>query len=68
MIFSDGITEAVDADDNEFGEDRLTELVMEHTQDTSAQLIDRTIEAVRKHAGVYPQADDMTMVVVRRTK
>ena len=68
VVFSDGITEAVDTDDDEFGEDRLAGLVAGHKGDTSAQLIDRVIEAVRNHAGGHPQADDMTMVVVRRTK
>jgi sigma-B regulation protein RsbU (phosphoserine phosphatase) len=66
VVFSDGITEAVDAEEVEFGEDKLAELAAAHRGDSSAELIQRTIEAVRQHASGRPQADDMTMVVLKR--
>lgn len=66
VVFSDGITEAINAEEVEFGEDKLAELAAAHRGDSSAELIQRTIEAVRHHAAGHPQADDMTMVVLKR--
>jgi sigma-B regulation protein RsbU (phosphoserine phosphatase) len=66
VVFSDGITEAINADEVEFGEERLLRLLEEHREDTPVGIIERTIKAVREHAAGHPQADDMTMVVLRR--
>jgi sigma-B regulation protein RsbU (phosphoserine phosphatase) len=66
VIFSDGITEAINADEVEFGEDKLAELLAAHREDSASELIERTVKAVVDHAAGHPQADDMTMVVLRR--
>jgi sigma-B regulation protein RsbU (phosphoserine phosphatase) len=67
VIYSDGVTEAMDRDENEFGEDRFYELVASHRSDPADALIGRTFDAVNDHTGDHPQSDDMTMVVVKRT-
>jgi sigma-B regulation protein RsbU (phosphoserine phosphatase) len=66
VVFSDGISEAIDSDEVEFGEERIAELAESHRDDSAVELIERIIEAVGDHAGAHSQADDMTMVVVRR--
>jgi sigma-B regulation protein RsbU (phosphoserine phosphatase) len=66
LLYSDGITEAVDKDENLFGEERLVEVVRENRDATAEQLIEKIVEAVRLHSGESAQADDMTAVVVRR--
>jgi sigma-B regulation protein RsbU (phosphoserine phosphatase) len=67
VIYSDGVTEAMDGAEIEFGEERLNELIESHLDDSAPALISRVFEAVNEHAGDYPQSDDMTMVVVKRT-
>jgi serine phosphatase RsbU (regulator of sigma subunit) len=67
VIYSDGVTEAMDRDEVEFGEDKFYDLVASHRDDPASALIGRTFEAVNKHTGDHPQSDDMTMVVVKRT-
>lgn len=67
VIYSDGITEAMNSDETEFGEERLNELIASYRNDSAAALIERTFDTVKEHTGDYPQSDDMTMVVVRRT-
>jgi serine phosphatase RsbU (regulator of sigma subunit) len=67
LIYSDGVTEAVSVDDEEFGEARLSRVVSEHRDDPAERLIIRIIEAVQVHAGQTPQEDDITLVVVKRT-
>jgi sigma-B regulation protein RsbU (phosphoserine phosphatase) len=66
LLYSDGITEAVDRDENLFGEERLAEVVMENREASAEHLIEKIVEAVQLHSGESPQTDDMTAVVVRR--
>lgn len=67
VIYSDGVTEAMDSAETEFGEETLQEIVNSHLDDPASELIDRILSNVKKHTGDHPQSDDMTMVVVKRT-
>jgi sigma-B regulation protein RsbU (phosphoserine phosphatase) len=67
VIYSDGITEAMNSADELYGEERLVE-VLKKSKDLSAkELIDMVVSEAREHAAGHPQSDDMTIVVVRRT-
>ena len=68
VIYSDGITEAMDAGDEEFGEDRLLELISQNLNESAAGLVDKIITTVNRHAGERHQMDDMTLVVIKREK
>ena len=65
VIFSDGFSEAMDSQLEEFGEEQLLELARRHREATAAGVIDAVSDAVSRHAGEAPQNDDMTMVVVQ---
>jgi sigma-B regulation protein RsbU (phosphoserine phosphatase) len=65
-IFSDGISEAVDAGDAEFGEERICSVVSGCRDLPAAGIIDHIVSEVRRFAGDLPQRDDMTLVVVKR--
>lgn len=65
VLYSDGITEAINDKEDEFGEDRLTELLKKSAQRPAEEMIASVVEAVNKHAGNMPQADDMTMVILK---
>jgi serine phosphatase RsbU (regulator of sigma subunit) len=67
VIFSDGITESVNDRDEEFGEDRLIE-VMRHNLNRSASGIrDRIDEALSRFVGNAAPVDDMTLMIIKRT-
>jgi sigma-B regulation protein RsbU (phosphoserine phosphatase) len=66
FIFSDGISEAIDVDDQEFGEERIWKLISEHRAESAQRLVEEMIIAVGAHAGNMPQRDDVTMVVIKR--
>jgi sigma-B regulation protein RsbU (phosphoserine phosphatase) len=66
VIYSDGITEAMDDKDEEFGEERLAELISSHSADSADSLTDAIFESVRGHAGDSLQTDDMTLLVIKR--
>ncbi len=65
VLFSDGIHEAVSADDEEFGEERLERVILEAKDEEAKDVRDRILEAVAEHSkGVAPN-DDVTVVVAK---
>lgn len=66
VIFSDGITEAFDESDQQFGEKRLIDAVAQHRNEPAESINQHIIEAVTTYAGSAPQADDLTLVVIKR--
>ena len=68
VLFSDGVTEAQNAADEEFGEERLAAILRGASGLPVAALIDRVFAAIDEFAGAAPQFDDITMLVVRRRK
>jgi len=66
VLFSDGVTEAMDAFNNEFGEKQLLDLIIEYRNLTSNEIIDKIFEAVSEHSKHVTQSDDITAVVIKR--
>lgn len=66
VVFSDGISEAVNPADEEFGEARVYELAVANRGAAAPELIEKILKSVSTHAGARPQMDDMTLVVVQR--
>jgi sigma-B regulation protein RsbU (phosphoserine phosphatase) len=66
LIYSDGIIEAMNSWQEEFGEDRLIEVVKRHRAQSAAALAERIIHAVKQHAGRAAQSDDITLVIVKK--
>jgi sigma-B regulation protein RsbU (phosphoserine phosphatase) len=67
VIYSDGISEAMDVDLTQFGDSRLSAVLAEHHNTTAGELVDHIISSVRTHAGSAPQMDDITLVVMKRS-
>lgn len=68
VIYSDGVTDAVNHDDEPFGEERLRRLLDERRDETAERTVESIFDAVRSHAGDCDQADDITVVMVRRER
>jgi len=66
VAYTDGIVEPENVYGEMFGEDRLKDLVVKYSRADSAELIARTMEAVKQWTGAGELQDDMTMVVARR--
>ena len=66
VLYSDGITESVTANGEEFGESRLEEVVKAHCGRPLAEIQAQVLEAVRRWSGPR-QEDDMTLMLVRAT-
>jgi len=63
VLFTDGITEARDGDDQEFGEDRLLDLIVRHRTCSAADLQAHLVGAVAAFADRGLQ-DDATLIVL----
>ncbi len=66
VLYSDGITEAMDDKNEEFGEERLTGLIIKYKSEDIYKLIDRIIDEVNKFSDGTPQSDDMTLMIIKR--
>ncbi len=66
VMYSDGIAEAMNPKQEQFGEQRIGEVIREHRHMPAAGIIDALMHAAKTHAGTAPQSDDMTIVVVKR--
>jgi serine phosphatase RsbU (regulator of sigma subunit) len=65
VLFSDGVTEAMDPDEQMFGVPRLRELLTGRTECPLDQLEKCILEAVENFARGASQADDLTLLIVR---
>jgi len=66
VIYSDGVTEAMDPDGSLFTEERLYEVIRQHHLSPAEELVQAIVDAVRTFAGTAPQSDDLTLIVVKR--
>jgi len=65
LAFTDGISEAMNAAEDEWGEDRLIAEAQAHADVNAEELMQRLFRAADAFAAGTPQHDDMTIVVLR---
>jgi sigma-B regulation protein RsbU (phosphoserine phosphatase) len=66
VLYTDGVTEPINEQENEFGEDRLIETVAEGSTMPCAALVKLIHDRVSGFVGSQPQFDDYTLVGVKR--
>jgi sigma-B regulation protein RsbU (phosphoserine phosphatase) len=70
LFYTDGVTEAMTADFEEFGEERLQTAVSvalaAHPSATAQEILEAVRQAIRIFTGNAPQHDDFTLFVVKR--
>lgn len=66
MVYSDGLTEAVDPNGEEFGEENLFKLVKENLNLPIKDLSDLIYSSIGIFTENQPARDDMTLVLIRR--
>jgi serine phosphatase RsbU (regulator of sigma subunit) len=65
VLYTDGITEAENADGEEFGASRLLDTLGSHTHLPVGQLLQAVVEAVQQFSSGSEQQDDITLVIAR---
>ena len=66
VIFSDGISEAMNENEEEYGEERLKEFISNHLDESPDKIIENILSDVRMFVGKAPQWDDMTLLIIKR--
>jgi len=67
VLYTDGVTEALDAEGDEFGLERSIQSVRASAGNGAAAIISRVIDDVRNFAGSQPQNDDITLIAIHKT-
>jgi sigma-B regulation protein RsbU (phosphoserine phosphatase) len=65
VTFTDGVTEAMNEDDEEYGEERLEKLLLKHRDKSARELFDLVMEDVEEFTGGASQHDDITLVLFK---
>ncbi len=65
ILYTDGMIEAVNENDEEFGEERLEKLFAKYVDFSAQDMCETLIEEVKEFQGSRPQFDDMTMLVLK---
>jgi sigma-B regulation protein RsbU (phosphoserine phosphatase) len=65
VLFTDGISEAMNAQDDCYGEHRLSQVIEAHAGLSCDAIRDRLVADVLAFAGDTPQHDDMTMILLK---
>ncbi len=66
-VYSDGITECEEPGEEEFGLERLRDLLIEHRESSLPEILHRIDKSVTDFAQGQPQGDDQTVVLLRRS-
>ncbi len=65
FFYTDGVTEAMDEADNQFGDDTLLDVLRKAAGSNPEEMTRRVVEAVHEHAAGAPQSDDLTCLALR---
>jgi sigma-B regulation protein RsbU (phosphoserine phosphatase) len=65
VLYTDGVTEAINTETEEFGEARLKETILGLRDRPADEIIRGVRDAVHDFAGKEPQFDDITLMVLR---
>jgi sigma-B regulation protein RsbU (phosphoserine phosphatase) len=67
-VYTDGFTEATNADDEEFGLARMEKALTSRLSQPAREISDALYGEVAAFAGGVPQYDDQTLLIVRRER
>ncbi|MCB1059866.1 MAG: SpoIIE family protein phosphatase [Calditrichaeota bacterium] len=66
VLYTDGVSEAMNDDEEEYGEDRIKETALCLRHESVSHIIDEIERDVERFCGRVPMEDDSTMIVVKR--
>ena len=67
VLLTDGITELPDRSDELLGHEAVLEVIRAHLHEPARRLVDRVYEAAEEYARGRALADDITIVLARRS-
>jgi len=67
ILYTDGVTEALDTEGSEFGIERMMQSLRASAMNGAYAIVTRLIDDVRNFVGSHPQHDDITLIAIRKT-
>jgi phosphoserine phosphatase RsbU/P len=67
VLYTDGVTETLNAEGDEFGLGRMMQSVRAGATNGAQAIVRKIIEDVRDFSGSVPQNDDITLIAIRKT-
>ncbi|QQS47771.1 MAG: SpoIIE family protein phosphatase [Acidobacteriota bacterium] len=64
-LFSDGVTEAQDEQENEYGDERIANFLRPLANEPARAIVNKVFEEIDRFAGTAPQYDDITLFVIK---
>ena len=65
LLYTDGISEAFNEEDQEFGDERLKDILMKNAKESPAKILSEVQTALYSFVGSAPQSDDRTIVIIK---
>jgi len=66
LFYTDGVTEAVNKNDEEFGEEKLIKIITSYHHHNTDKILDIIKEELENHSKGLPQHDDITIIVLKK--
>jgi sigma-B regulation protein RsbU (phosphoserine phosphatase) len=67
VLFTDGVTDAIDAQEREFGIERLQRVILDHQRASAADMVAALEQAIDDFVGSTDPFDDTAIVVAKRS-
>jgi sigma-B regulation protein RsbU (phosphoserine phosphatase) len=67
VLYTDGVTEALNTEGDEFGLERTIQSVRASASNGAQAIVKKLIGDVRNFTGSHPQNDDITLIAIRKT-
>lgn len=66
LIYSDGVTEAMNAGEEEFGFDNMVTALLKNKLMNTNEILENIYNKILEHTAGHPQSDDITLMIVKR--
>ena len=66
ILYTDGVSELTNREEEEFGVDRIVSTLRQHQQESVTVIREQLIQALHRHREQHPQGDDITFVLLKR--
>jgi len=66
FLYTDGIPEAMNANEEEYSDERMISFFQNHSQNSPQEFISALVKDVKDHAGAVPQSDDITALILKK--
>ena len=67
VLYTDGVTEALDAAGSEYGLDNMVQAIRESASSGPAAVLQRLTDELQSFVGGHPQHDDITLIAISKT-